>query len=257
MPQNIKTDKKVDLFLLHCTAIAMRKKRKEVKSHENVERWMVSYADFVTLLFCFFTAMYAISNVDTNKLEKFASSMKTAFNDGEKVKNFSVIDDVQVLLPTSAETESSIREMLSTIIKESDGSLDVKRDKRGIVIAVADKMLYKSGSAELKEDAVNFLDQLVQPILEYPNPVRIEGHTDNIPIHTKSFPSNWELSASRAINVAKYFVDKHDVDPGRITSIGYAEHKPVASNDSPDGRAKNRRVDIVLLSDKESRKEPY
>jgi len=237
----------------------MRKPRERVESSENVDRWMVSYADFVTLLFCFFTAMYAISNVDTKKLDQFATSMKTAFNESERMeeKGFSVIDDVQIILPTSIEAESNIREMLDTIIKESDGSIDVKRDKRGVVIAVADNMFYKSGSANLKEDAINFLDQLVQPILEYPNPVRIEGHTDNIPIHTKEFPSNWELSASRAINVAKYFVDKHDIDPGRITSIGYAEHKPVTSNDSPDGRAKNRRVEIVLLSESERRKEPF
>ena len=234
----------------------MRKTRKTVESEENVDRWMVSYADFVTLLFCFFTAMYAISNVDTKKLDQFTSSMKTAFNDGVEEKKFTVIDDVQIILPTSIETESNIREMLDTIIKESDGSIDVKRDKRGVVIAVADKMFYKSGSSILKEDAINFLDQLVQPIIEYPNPVRIEGHTDNIPINTNEFPSNWELSAARAINVAKYFIDKHNIDPGRLTSIGYAEHKPVTSNDSHDGRAKNRRVEIVLLSESERRKEP-
>jgi chemotaxis protein MotB len=234
----------------------MRKRRDRVESTENVERWMVSYADFVTLLFCFFTAMYAISNVDAKKLDQFASSMKTAFNEGVEQKQFSVIDDVKVMLPTSTETDANVREMLSTIIKESGGAIDVKMDKRGIVIAVADKMLYKSGTATLKEEAIDFLDQLVQPILDYPNPVRIEGHTDNIPISTKEFPSNWELSASRAINVAKYFVDKHGIDPGRITSIGYAEHKPISSNDNPDGRAKNRRVDIVLLSASERNKEP-
>ena len=234
----------------------MRKKRDKVESTENVERWMVSYADFVTLLFCFFTAMYAISNVDSHKLEQFASSMKAAFNEGVEQKQFSVIADVQVILPTSIETESNVREMLDTIIKESDGSIDVKMDHRGVVIAVADKMLYASGSSKLKEDAINFLDQLVQPIIEYPNPIRIEGHTDSIPISTKEFPSNWDLSASRAINVARYFVDKHGIDPVRITSIGYAEHKPLTSNDSPDGRAKNRRVEIVLLSASESKKEP-
>ncbi len=234
----------------------MSRKRKRIESKENVERWMVSYADFVTLLFCFFTAMYAISNVDRNKLEQFVSSMKSAFNESEKGNEFSVIDDVQIILPTDLETEADVRAILDTIIKESDGSVDVKRDNRGVVIAVADKMFYKSGSAKLKGDAINFLDQLVQPILEYSNPVRIEGHTDNIPINTKEFPSNWELSASRAINVAKYFIAKHNIDPGRITSIGYSEHKPVTSNDSPDGRAKNRRVDIVLLSKSERMKEP-
>lgn len=234
----------------------MSRTRNKVRSKENVERWMVSYADFVTLLFCFFTAMYAISNVDQNKLAKFTSSMKTAFNDGVDKKEFSVIADVRIILPTAVETEANVREMLETIIKESGGALDVKRDKRGVVIAISDKMLYASGSAKIKDESIKFLDQLIQPILEYPNPLRIEGHTDNIPISTKEFPSNWELSASRAINVAKYFIDKHNIDPGRITSTGYAEHKPVTSNDSPDGRAKNRRVEIVLLNDFESRKEP-
>ncbi len=234
----------------------MRKRRKRAESTENVERWMVSYADFVTLLFCFFTALYAISNVDTHKLEQFVSSMKSAFNEGEQGKEFSVINDVQIIAPIDIETEADVREMLDTIMKASDGSVDVKRDRRGVVIAVADKMLYTSGSARLKDGAMNFLDQLVQPIMDYPNPVRIEGHTDNIPINTKEYPSNWELSASRAINVARYFVEKHQIDPGRITSIGYAEHKPVSSNDSPDGRSKNRRVEIVLLSESEKRKEP-
>jgi chemotaxis protein MotB len=233
----------------------MSRTRKRIESKENVERWMVSYADFVTLLFCFFTAMYAISNVDTNKLEQFVSSMKAAFNEDEQVKEFSVIADVKVIPSTDLETEADVRAILDTIIKESDGSIDVKRDKRGIVIAVADKMFYKSGSSELKDDAVDFLDQIVQAIIEFPNMVRIEGHTDNIPIHTKAFSSNWELSASRAINVAKYFVHKHDIDPGRITATGYADFKPVTSNDSPDGRAKNRRVEIVLLSESERRKE--
>ena len=234
----------------------MSRTRKRIESKENVERWMVSYADFVTLLFCFFTAMYAISNVDTNKLEQFVSSMKSAFNEGEQGKEFSVIADVQVIPSTALETEADVRAILDTIIKESDGSIDVKRDNRGVVIAVADKMLYTSGSADLKDDAIDFLDQIVQAIIEFPNMVRIEGHTDNIPIHTKAFSSNWELSASRAINVAKYFVTKHGIDPGRITATGYADFKPVTTNESPDGRAKNRRVDIVLLNESERRKEP-
>jgi chemotaxis protein MotB len=234
----------------------MSRTRKRVESKENVERWMVSYADFVTLLFCFFTALYAISNVDTHKLEQFVSSMKSAFNEGEQGKEFSVIEDVQIIPPTDLETEADVREILDTIIKKSDGSVDVKRDNRGVVISVADKMFYTSGSSTLKNEAIHVLDQIAQTLITFPNMVRVEGHTDNIPISTKEFPSNWELSSSRAINVTKYFVDKHKIEPERITTTGYAEYKPVASNDSPDGRAKNRRVDIVLLNEWERRKEP-
>lgn len=234
----------------------VKKTKKKIESKENVDRWMVSYADFVTLLFCFFTAMYAISNVDSGKLQQFVSSMKSAFSGSEKGREFSVIADVKVIMPTDIETETDVREILGTIIKESNGTVDVKRDRRGVVITVADKTFYESGSATLKDSAFNVLDQIAQTLNTFPNIVRIEGHTDNIPISTKEFPSNWELSAARAINVAKYFIEKHHIDPARISTVGYAEHKPVASNDSPEGRAKNRRVDIVLLSESESRKEP-
>lgn len=235
----------------------MRKRRKKEDDHENVERWMVSYADFVTLLFCFFTAMYAISNVDSNKLGKFVDSMRSAFNvGGERGNAISVIEGVQVFIPADVEVESDIKDTLGTLISSSQGSINVKRDSRGVVISVADKYFYETGSADLKENSRDVLDKIASALLQYPHMIRIEGHTDNVPIHNNRFPSNWELSASRAINVAKYFMESHNIQPGRISTIGYSQYKPVASNDTPDGRAKNRRVDIVILSETESSKEP-
>lgn len=235
----------------------MKRRQKKEEEHENVERWMVSYADFVTLLFCFFTAMYAISNVDSHKLGKFVESMKSAFNvEGARGNAISVIEGVQIFIPADVEVESDIKDILGTLITDSKGSIDVKRDARGVVISVADKYFYETGSADLKEKSRDVLDKIASALLQNPNMIRIEGHTDNVPIHNNKFPSNWELSASRAINVAKYLVDTHNIPPGRISTIGYSEHKPVASNDTPEGRAKNRRVDIVILSETESKKEP-
>ncbi|GBD97130.1 MAG TPA: hypothetical protein ENG83_15875 [Nitrospirae bacterium] len=235
----------------------MRKRNRKNNGHENVERWMVSYADFVTLLFCFFTAMFAISNVDTHKLGKFVESMRTAFNvSGSRGNAFSVIEGVQVFIPTNVELESSMKDALGTLLSESRGDVEVKSDNRGVVVSVADKYFFESGSAELKEKSRDILDKIASVLNEYPNMIRIEGHTDNVPISNRDFPSNWELSASRAINVAKYFISSHNIQPGRISTIGYSEYRPVASNDTPEGRTKNRRVEIVILTDEESRKEP-
>lgn len=235
----------------------MRKRRHKDEEHENVERWMVSYADFVTLLFCFFTAMYAISNVDTSKLGKFVDSMKSAFNnEGAQSSSISVIEGVKVFIPADVEVESNVRGMLGTLVADSKGGIEVNRDERGVVITVADKFFFESGSAGLRENSREVLDKIASALLNHPNMIRIEGHTDNVPIHSRAFPSNWELSSSRAINVVKYFIENHKIKPDRISAIGYAENRPVASNDTPDGRAKNRRVDIVLLSESESKKEP-
>jgi len=235
----------------------MRKRRPREEERENVERWMVSYADFVTLLFCFFTAMYAISNVDTNKLGKFVDSMRSAFNvEGKRGNAISVIEGVQIFIPADVEVESNVREILGTLVTDSKGAIDVKRDARGVVITIADKYFFESGSADLKENSRKALDKIASTLIKHPNMIRVEGHTDNIPIRNDNFPSNWELSASRAINVVKYFIDTHNIKPDRISAIGYAENRPAASNDAPDGRAKNRRVDIVLLSESESKKEP-
>lgn len=235
----------------------MKKRRKKEEERENVERWMVSYADFVTLLFCFFTAMFAISNVDTNKLGKFVESMRIAFDvSGARGNAFSVIEGVQIFIPTDVEIESHAREVLGILIEESKGSIDVKRDRRGVVISIADNYFFQTGSADLKKESKDIMYKIGNVITQHANMIRIEGHTDNVPINNKKFPSNWELSSARAINVAKYFLKTHNISPGRISTVGYAEFKPVASNETPDGRAKNRRVDIVILNEEERLKEP-
>lgn len=235
----------------------MRRRRAREEEHENVERWMVSYADFVTLLFCFFTAMYAISNVDSGKLGTFVESMKSAFNNEKPRSNaISVIEGVQIFVPADADVEADVRGILGAVLKDSKGAINIKRDTRGVVISVADKYFYETGTADLKENSRELLDKIASALKHNSNMIRIEGHTDNVPIRNGSFPSNWELSAYRAINVAKYLLDAHNIQTGRISTIGYSEYKPVASNDTPDGRAKNRRVDIVVLSEAESGKEP-
>ena len=235
----------------------MRKRRRQPEDQDNTDRWMIPYADFVTLLFCFFTAMYAISNIDTSKLGKFVESMRTAFHiTGSYGNSFSVIEGVQVVMPSNAELESDTKEILGPLMSKSQGGIDVKNDGRGVVISVGDRFFFETGSAQLRDGSRDVLDKIALALNMSPGMIRIEGHTDNIPISNERFPSNWELSAARAINVAKYFIEAHNILPGRISTTGYSSYKPVASNDLPAGRAKNRRVDIVLLNEEESRKEP-
>lgn len=234
----------------------MRKRLRSKDHDDNVDRWMVSYADFVTLLFCFFTAMYAISSVDTNKLGKFVESMRTAFNTSNESggKGVSLIEGVQVFIPADVQVESDVKEVLGKLLSEN--GINVTRDKRGVVISVKDKSFFGSGSVVFKDDAEAVLDKIASALKKFPNMIRIEGHTDNVPINNEKFPSNWELSATRAIKVAKYLIKIHNIQPGKISTAGYAEYRPVASNDTPEGRTRNRRVDIVIMSEAESKKEP-
>jgi len=231
--------------------------RKKTEEPENVDRWMVSYADFVTLLFCFFTAMYAISNVDAGKLGKFVESMREAFNASDSGgRAFSVIEDVRIVAPVDTEVESVVRDELASMVSGSKGGIEIRRDGRGVVISVKDRFLFESGQAKLIEDARPLVDSIASAIQHFHNMVRIEGHTDNVPIGNSQFPSNWELSSQRAINIAKYFIDRHKINPGRISTTGYAEFRPVSPNDTADGRTKNRRVDIVILNEREQNREP-
>jgi len=226
-----------------------KKKRKDEDIRENVERWMVSYADFVTLLFCFFTAMYAISNVDTEKLGKFVDSMRNAFNvSAYGESSFSIIEGIQIVSPVNEEIENDIRKSLGSLIERSEGDINIRHDSRGVILSISDRMFFESGSSEIKEEAMEVLNDIGGYLSRIPNKILIEGHTDNVPIHTKRYPSNWELSSARAINVAKYLIKRYNIDPSRISATGYAEYKPIAPNDTPEGRAKNRRVDIVILN---------
>jgi len=235
----------------------MRSRRKADEEHENVERWMVSYADFVTLLFCFFTAMYAISNVDNNKLGKFVRSMREAFNASpSNTKAFSVIEDIPLIPPLDLATEARVKDEMASLISGSKGGIEIKRDGRGVIISMMDKFLFESGSAQLKESSRAVVDAAASALKKFPNMIRIEGHTDNVQISNREFRSNWQLSSIRAINVAEYFINVKGISPERISATGYAEYKPIAPNDTPEGRAKNRRVDIVILSEKEGQKEP-
>lgn len=222
------------------------KKRRDIEDHDRTERWVVSYADFITLLFAFFTTMYAISHVDLGKLERFAGSMKSAFNaKGDGMAGASVIEGIRPLAPTEAAIEREIMEEFSksAII---DG-ITVRRSSRGMVVSFEDSVLFSSGSAEVRRAATPLMEKVAGIIKNTECPVVIEGHTDNIPIRQGRFSSNWELSVARAASVLERLVKDYGVRPERLSASGYGEFRPVAPNTTPAGRAKNRRVEIVFV----------
>lgn len=210
----------------------MRRRHKKEEEHENVERWLISYADFITLMFTFFAALYALSSMDKAKIEKFSGSLREVFK---------VIEEP---IPLYEEKTKALMEDLRNSIKDVAG-VSVKTDPRGVVVMFSDAVLFASGSAEIKQEALGVLEKLSKSLNTAPGRIIIEGHTDNVPISAGKYTSNWELSTARAASVLHFLITK-GVDPNRFSIAGYAEYRPLASNETEDGRAKNRRVELVI-----------
>lgn len=210
----------------------MKKRRKIHYERPSHERWLISYADFITLMFTFFAALYALSSVDKAKVESFSGSLKQVFK---------VIDEPIPLY------EERTRLMVQDISKGIQGieGITVKTDPRGVVVTFSDAVLFASGSADIKSEIFGALEKIAKVIKDVPGRITIEGHTDNIPISGGKYASNWELSTARAASILHFLITK-GLDPNRFSIAGYGEYRPVASNETEDGRAKNRRVELVI-----------
>jgi chemotaxis protein MotB len=216
---------------------------------------MVSYADFVTLLFAFFTTMFATSNVDRAKLNTIVASMQKAFVDGAAEKRGTgparIGSTADAPRPTDG-PESGVdlqRELKDRLERElADGSVALGVDARGVVISLRESGSFPVGSADLTPVSREVLGKIAATLADLDSTVRVEGHTDDVPIKTPRFASNWELSTARAINVVQYLVTGGGLAASRLSASGYGEFHPRVPNDSPDNRAKNRRVDLVILN---------
>ena len=306
-------------------------RKKKHEEHENHERWLVSYADFITLLFAFFVVMYSMSSVNEGKYRVLSESMTAAFRPltrslspiqiGEPVRSirqpeYAVIMDVPVPIniipeiPGKADTPVGVAsgfdgeleepmedpdegEEIAKGIGPDDGQSDregqgmdegvgrgdgggdvtleylgeevegyfeelinadqveIRQNPLWLEIEIQSNVLFKIGSAELEEESVEILANLGEILSPYPNPLMVEGFTDNMPIGTSIFPSNWELSSARAGSVVRLF-ENAGVDSVRMSSVGFGEHRPKADNETPEGRAKNRRVVVVVMTDLQS-----
>jgi chemotaxis protein MotB len=244
-------------------------KRHSRKAHANHERWLVSYADFITLMFAFFVVLYASSQTDIRKQAQVAQAINQAFkalglfqpDSNTKSSTISadksntpvniVMGDELSAQPSAvvrADFERMHRELqvrLSNQIAQHVVALHIGRE--GLVISLREAGFYDSGSTEPHPGSMGSIDSIVSILRATPYDIRVEGHTDNLPIHTGEFASNWELSTARATRMARLFIEHFQFDPHRLAAAGYAEYHPVASNDSAEGRGQNRRVDIIVL----------
>lgn len=248
----------------------MARKRPEPE-HENLERWLVSYADFITLLFAFFVVMYALSSINEGKYRVVSKAVLEAFRNGSPISlspnpptgsansmievpqdkpiakavvtHSPIADQKQTKLGNLA---ADLTRVLQSLVKS--GQVNISQTPKGIVIEILDSALFAVGQAQLNAQVLPILQQTASVLSAVPNPISVEGFTDNVPIHNPIFPSNWELSAARAGSVVRLF-QEGGVPPARLVAIGRAENMPVASNDTAEGRAKNRRVSITVFND--------
>ncbi|MFT6625088.1 MAG: chemotaxis protein MotB [Cycloclasticus sp.] len=274
----------------------MARRKKRIEEHQNHERWLVSYADFITLLFAFFVVMYSVSSVNQGKYRVLSSTLDGAFKGeaktmqtieiGDILHNKKLIENLMKmenggdkiipdlfsdrtpkqsvqLVDQAIEGDQKIAQakMLSQLAGHLKNTLStlidrdlvaVKKNDLWVEVELNSNMLFGSGNATLSDEALKVLWKVVRPIRNLNNTIQVEGFTDNIPINTFEYPSNWELSAARAASVVHLFA-KYGVDPERLAAVGYGEHHPIEDNETSEGRERNRRVVIVIQSNAISR----
>lgn len=233
-------------------------RRRRQEEHENHERWLVSYADFITLLFAFFVVMYSISSINEGKYKVLSQSLEGVFSEperavrpipvGEERPRTSEPEKIQPDEPSS-ESDSlqqiagSMREAFGELI--SDEQITVRGNELWVEIELNSSLLFPSGDALPNETAFTLVEKIAQILRPYQNPVHVEGFTDNLPIRTAQYPSNWELSAARAASIVR-MLSMDGVAAERLAAVGYGEFQPIADNGTAEGRARNRRVVLVI-----------
>jgi chemotaxis protein MotB len=234
------------------------RKHKAPPVHDNQERWLLTYADLITLLLAFFVVMYSMSRIDAKKFGAVANALTGALSGQNAVLDRTRSDELLGGGPLKTGALRLMqRQLQQTIQRERmENAISSDLSERGLVIHVREGALFDEAKAELAPGAVAILHAIGDEIRNLANDVRVEGHTDPRPISTARFPSNWELSTARATSVLRFLVDSTGFAPTRISAVGYGHYRPVASNDTSEDMAKNRRVDIVILSEQMSLYEP-
>ncbi|TXI19747.1 MAG: flagellar motor protein MotD [Nitrosomonas sp.] len=247
-----------------------RRKKGNPEPGENHERWLVSYADFITLLFAFFIVMYAVSSVNEGKYRVLSHSLVSAFKSNSHSSVSTAAPSAELVLIDSLQSKradsikpieelairekkqksmrnmaKSIHHALEPLVK--DGQVRVTQSSLGITVEINASVLFSPGQAKLADNSSLALQAVAHVIKGHEHEIHVEGHTDNLPIHTEHFPSNWELSAARASSVIRLFIE-NGVEAKRLTAIGYGENRPIEANDTPEGRKRNRRVAVMILS---------
>jgi chemotaxis protein MotB len=258
--------------------------KREPEKHANHERWLVSYADFITLLFAVFVVLYAMGQSDKKKVEEVMQAIQQSFGmstAGATAPKVNVIPSQAITVFPALKPEIKVTPMGRTrsgqakaraeekdfrqikaaveayLVKQgAQNKVTLEITRRGLIVSLKEAGFFNSGQANIKPEAYELINTIAEVMTQYNNPLRLEGHTDNIPIRTSQFPSNWELSTARATNGLKYLLNNFNIDPNKISATGYAEFRPIGDNATSEGRTKNRRVDLVMLSGEGEKGEP-
>jgi chemotaxis protein MotB len=238
----------------------MALKKKPENPPPGAPLWMTSYGDMVTQILIFFVMLFTFSSIDAARFRELAISLQSAFKGGTGILTGGQSITVETLGPTRANLVQLTEAMhqIMNIVESSGlkGAVETSINERGLVISIKDSTFFDLGKADLKPRSKQILDNIGKALKGLPNQIRIEGHTDNLPINTPQFPSNWELSTARATTVLRYLVEHVGLSPEKMSAVGYGEFRPLFPNDSEEHRAKNRRVDIVVLLEEASKGEP-
>lgn len=245
----------------------MSRKRPEKKSIS--QGWLTTYSDMMTLVLAFFVLLYSYSMIDNLKFEKIAESLNAAFggaggiitdggnigpvpgedNPGLEDKGDGSETNSVIQEEKAAANQKMYQEVLSFINAHNlSAEVTIRKDTRGVLLELQDSILFDSGKAVIKDDSLDILNSIAELLSTFDNDVLIEGHTDNLPISSGYYQSNWELSADRAVKVLRYFTETKGLDGSRFQAVGCGEYSPIASNDTEEGRQANRRVNIIILS---------
>jgi len=250
------------------------RKKHEEEGHVNHERWLLTYADLITLLMIFFIVLYTLSKVDADKFRAVAYSLNAAIGGGTPARLDLKQDSGASIVPlenglntklqdmdknseAEAQTIQGIKKKIDDFVKNNglNAKVQTNIEERGLVVSINETLLFASGSANITDEALTILQKLSTILVKLPNYIKVEGHTDNVPIHTSQFPSNWELSAGRAINVVHVLISQN-IPQDKLSAAGYGEYRPVVPNSSDANRSSNRRVDLVLIRSKYDITEP-
>jgi chemotaxis protein MotB len=234
-------------------------RRRHHEEHENHERWLVSYADFITLLFAFFVVMYSVSSINEGKYKILSDSLIGVFNQPDRAVKPIPVGEARprtsepdpALFEEENQAAADSLESIADRVREAFGELilgeqlKVRGNELWIEIELSSSLLFPSGDALPNDAAFEIIEKIAKILAPYENPIHVEGFTDNLPIQTAQFPTNWELSAARAASIVRMLA-MDGVNPGRLAAVGYGEFQPVADNATSEGRARNRRVVLVV-----------
>lgn len=241
---------------------AKSKRQRHAEAHHSDERWLITYADMITLLMVFFIVLYSMANTDLKKFAQVAESMRVAFNVvGFGSNTGAVLGDsaggrasgraapiFPELSPQQRDFVAVSSELTAFAVETgSTGDISVNMNMEGVIISLSEGLVFEPGSAELRPESMAVLSEIARILRTIDNSVRIVGHTDNVPTNSPLYPSNWELSVARAVAIVRYLVEEEGIGPERLLPAGQAEFKPLVPNNSRAGRATNRRAEIVII----------